>query len=110
MPRDPGNHGDERRLIDVTEVQVLGTSQIVQLVAKDPVPSGREKMKKELRDRQRKHDGRTGQKTMDRRRPGPRKVNYPFHSSRVRLAANATLPLVGALADGDGRLRFSRSI
>ena len=79
MPRDPGDEGDQRRLIDVAEVEVLGAGEIIQLVAKDSVAAGGEEMKKELRDSQQQHDGRAGEKTMGHGRAGARQVNCPFH-------------------------------
>ena len=64
MPRDPGDESDQRWLIDITEGQMLGAGEVIQLVAKDSVATGGEKMKKKLRDSQQQDDGRTGEKTM----------------------------------------------
>ena len=41
MPRDPGEEGNQRRLVHVTEVQMFGAGEIVQLVAKDSVAACR---------------------------------------------------------------------
>src|ERR1700687_3907122 len=58
VPRDPRAEGDERRLIHVTEVEMFGAGEIIQLVAKDSVATSGEKMEEEFRKREAHHNRR----------------------------------------------------
>ena len=43
---EPGDHGNERRLIDVAPVQVVATGEVIQFVDKIPVTAAHEDVKK----------------------------------------------------------------
>ena len=49
MPSDPGDEGDQRRLIDVARVQMLGTGEVIKFVAKNSVPVRDQEMEDEFR-------------------------------------------------------------
>src|SRR3954468_13607945 len=59
MSRKPDNERDERRLVDVTGVEVFGAGQVIELVAKNPVTIGNEQMKEQVRSGEEKHDDRS---------------------------------------------------
>jgi hypothetical protein len=50
--RQPRHHGGERRIVDVTEARVLPRGEVVQLVALEPVPACRGKLRHQFDQRQ----------------------------------------------------------
>src|SRR2546423_1018787 len=65
MPRDPGDERDQRRLVDVTGVEMLGTGEVIKFVAKNSVPIRDQKMEDELRGGQGKDDFRAVRLTIN---------------------------------------------
>jgi hypothetical protein len=51
VPRDPRKPGDQRRLIDVTPVEMLGTRQVVQRIAKIAIACCGEQMQRKINER-----------------------------------------------------------
>jgi len=49
MPSDPGDEGDQRRLIDVAGIQMLGAGEVIKFVAKNSVAVRDQEMEDELR-------------------------------------------------------------
>ena len=85
MARDPGDEGDERRLIDVSETEVLRAGEIIEFIAENSVTPGGGQMEKDLRQREGQDDRRPERRgKAAASRP---QVNSPFHrfvTSRAR--------------------------
>src|SRR5205807_4252952 len=80
VPRNPGDEGDERRLIDVAGAEMLGAGEIIQLVAKDSVTARGAEMEEHLGDRQQDHDCRRARKTIGACAIRARNVKWVLHS------------------------------
>src|SRR5438477_306150 len=80
VPRNPGDEGDERRLIDVAGAEMLGAREVVQLVAKNSVTARGAEMEEHLGDRQQDHDCRSARKTIGASAISARNVKSLLHS------------------------------
>jgi hypothetical protein len=58
MKNGPGGEGDQGRMVDISEGQVTGAGNVVQLIAKDSIPAGSEEMKQHGEGREHAHDNR----------------------------------------------------
>jgi hypothetical protein len=58
VPREPGNEGNQRRLVHIAPSKVLSTSKVVEFVSKDAIARGGEEVDEKFDRREIKDDRR----------------------------------------------------